>query len=796
MEIAYAEYLAVGLRPMFSDHQFSHAPRSRLDLSRRTRVQLSACRHLIKVTSSRRRRLRSAHLMLPLLTNTGPEFNLESLAPMFGHPGISALEYAGSRQKDVPKKTISLKGKAVDSPHDENRSLIANADTIEFGSPQLVVQDLSGHQRRRGTFINHTPRGYEMRSPKKTEFQPSSNDGSSRPYTSSYDSSAGSKTTSWNQHMQHTRAGSLTASDDIEADVIRSVDLDSKEMDTPMKGKTEVSTHTSTPASVSSSQANKAASQHLQQTNSTSPDSKQTTFFRFAKSPKNNEKRRRRQTPHSITIPQRSTDRRSSPLEPWVERHRQEAARYSLSDPAPRLDIEDIGDISAFQAIQEYFDNQTSTRPRTLSDHRLPLDPPNSPFSNYQRTSVSSLIEPSPDFPIEELEVPPDTIPGLFSQHPRGLNRFSSEFNRTVSQLTINSDFASTNQDQYSPYNKEQGALVIPKQRGPNNVPVGPAARAGTPYIGRIAPPILSHEALTATADLNDLSFYLKNTGPLPKPQVRQRRKPGLKMFKVGSDRKKTLAARVGSVESSSKAQKPRKFVPACAREKTTLGGVKHLEIMIPSDDLIQDQTITLPIAQSGSYRCSQHVSVTWTEEMLNPLASATLENAISDFNTQDLPPSTPTSPARSRKRSPTMKKPVPVEEHPLLTREEQTRARKLRDLQKIKRRAEEMNDDTVAKTPTTPVPSLGSRKGSLVRSVKDHCASSGERGNPTCTIGLLQRRVISLQRQNTELADALAEIVGFEAEDGDLDATAVLKAYQERKDSGYGQRSGIVFTT
>jgi hypothetical protein len=47
-----------------------------------------------------------------------------------------------------------------------------------------------------------------------------------------------------------------------------------------------------------------------------------------------------------------------------------------------------------------------------------------------------------------------------------------------------------------------------------------------------------------------------------------------------------------------------------------------------------------------------------------------------------------------------------------------------------------------------------------------------------------MQERVMMLQRQNTELAEALAKIVGLEFKDGDLRPEDVLKAFKRIKTS------------
>jgi hypothetical protein len=332
-----------------------------------------------------------------------------------------------------------------------------------------------------------------------------------------------------------------------------------------------------------------------------------------------------------------------------------------------------------------------------------------------------------------------------------------------------------------------------------------------------MAPPILGHEALTATADLNDLSFYLKNTGPSPEPYPpQQRKKSGFKMFKVGG--KKSFVARVGSVEGSPKAQQSLRARPTTmrtkwARETTTSGGAKHLQIMIDSASLAADQTVTLPVSGSGHDRRSRHVRIPFTEEMLNPLASSALESVISGSKGED--DEMPTSPLRSPKCSPRVARRVLVDDHPLLSREEVTRRRKLRDLQRVRQQSVDLkmqhDEDVVAGAEKSiiqqhpPPPALDLRRESLMESLDEtENEDSGDekmkkKDSAAYKMALLQEKVIFLQHQNTELAHALAKMVGLETKEGDagLDAETVLEAYRQMGDgSEQGQRGGRVFAS
>jgi hypothetical protein len=121
----------------------------------------------------------------------------------------------------------------------------------------------------------------------------------------------------------------------------------------------------------------------------------------------------------------------------------------------------------------------------------------------------------------------------------------------------------------------------------------------------------------------------------------------------------------------------------------------------------------------------------------------------------------------------------VPVKDHPLASRDEQTRARKLRDLQRIKRKPvpartpseQHLEDATAGALPTpahTPEPA--------------HEDEGIEEESPSDKMGRLQDKVVSLQRQNTQLAEALAKIVGLKLTDGDLKSEDVLKAFRQQK--------------
>jgi hypothetical protein len=706
-------------------------------------------------------------------------------AEMFGHPGISALEFAGEHQK--ASKTLLLKGKAVSittttttSTSKRSNKPTEDQHTTELVSPQppIWLGEIS-LQRRRRTFMNHTPRNFEMRSPNRTEFPQTvepyterhtslkGSDETLRPGTS-HQSACGQTTSSTSNEQIHRSAlGTWMAKNSVEVNANAPVELDSKEVVSDMAGK-------STPKNSSSRRNSFTSSLASRITVRVSPahSSQEIHPHTLVERHQPSEKRCRRQTPYKImTSSPKSINSRFSPLEPWVAHHRHHKTTSTVTDLPPQVEIDDIAEVSTFSAIQEYFDNQVSTRSAVSTVQHRSSSPPNIPLTSspVETRTFSPPVELKAVFPAGGLEIFGESTPDLPPRSPARLHTPNR-----VRSKTVDADFESAAEGQYSPYDKPD-TLEIPKRHGGHeSVRPRQAGKTGPSTLGRMAPPILGHAALTATADLNDLSFYLKNTGP--SDGGNPKKKPTLKkIFKV--PRKKSLAARVGSVEGRpSKSYQPPP-PPACAREMRTASGAKHLRIMVPTDTLSYDHTITLPVSLSN--RRSRHISITWTDEMLNPLASAGLEHAISDFNAMgEESPRSPTTP-RTPKRSPMTLTPVPVENHPLKSREEKTKARKLRDLEKTKRNtantiiSTSTVNDTTGGALSTPDKSPVQMRGSPMANVDER-----QEERPLLKIVRLQNRVILLQRQNTELAGALARMMGLEIEDGELEADVVLKTY------------------
>jgi hypothetical protein len=106
--------------------------------------------------------------------------SLLELFTMFGHPGISALEYAGhveaKKKQSTSMSEVSLKRKSTTTTHDENPATTAGAGpgAYELSPPIHSIDEFGCQQRKRGTFLNHTPRDFEMRTTKVVDvYRPS-----------------------------------------------------------------------------------------------------------------------------------------------------------------------------------------------------------------------------------------------------------------------------------------------------------------------------------------------------------------------------------------------------------------------------------------------------------------------------------------------------------------------------------------------------------------------------------------------------------------------------------------------
>jgi hypothetical protein len=727
--------------------------------------------------------------------------SLLNLFPMFGHPGISALEYAGQLDKmreEQRKSETSLKRKSETSTRDKNTTASTTAgaeeDAIELTPPLHFIDEFGCQQRKRGAFVNHTPRNFEMRSSQAMEvYRPSraESENYSRPLSRQSSLASGSPAiASQHGHSPSTNSSSFGKRSTLNHETV--AELDSTEIGMSSSPEVYLPSTRSHRRSLSAPHGKILTYQPGTATSvsypSKDPSLRSTSLTDHQPQEK---KRQRRQTPFKLITSAQINLPRHAPLEPWVAEHRRKETSdtvETIGDVPVDMDRELSAEFGTFGVIQRYFDSQgggpVSASNVASEGHSMKLSGITLPVSE-EPNLPKSYLEPIAIYPIDELALPDDPPP-VPNRSPKRLTNPS--FPASPRTLRVrDSDFNIAAEGEYSPYDPDDDIMHVAKRRSQERPKVEHAAWIGSPNVGRLAPPILGHDAITASSDLrlNDLSYYLKNTGPSPEPQPvtsQQQKQKGMKLFKV--KQRKSLAARVGSVEGSPQRARSRPVVPSCAREMTTSGGARHLKIIIPTEST-GTQTTTI------KQRRSRHISISFTEEMLNPLASPAVERMISTFETQERAVSAPVPKSpRSPKRSPKAPKPVPVDDHPLASpspsRDELTRARKLRDLQRIKRKPvpepplftfskeQQHPDATSGALPTpahTPEPIVA------------HVSSEDEGmddASPEIKMARMQDRVTSLQLQVTQLAEALAATVGLEIEGGELKGEDVLKAWRQ----------------
>lgn len=722
--------------------------------------------------------------------------------PMFGHPGISALEYAGQadamREENQRLSEVSLKRKSTTSTQDKHANASATAgeeeEAVEL-SPPLHFIDEFGCQQRRGTFINHTPRHFELRLSQPVEvYRPSTRaegENYSRPLSRQSSMASGSPAiTSQHGHSPSTNSSSFGKRSTLNHETV--VEFDSTEIGVTSSPEVYLSSTKSHRRSLSEPHGKVLTYQPGAATSTNQPC--KDPSLRSTSLPDHQpqeKKRQRRQTPFKLITTKQINVPRYSPMEPWVAEHRRKGATETIEtigDVPVDMDRELSAEFGTFGVIQRYFDSQGGgpvSAADIIPEHR----PRKAPVSPPPASDVPSLpripIEPIAIYPIDELELPDDPPP-VPDRSPKRMT--NPAFPISPGTLRVrDSDFNIAAEGQYSPYDTDNDILHVAKKKTKERPDVGQVAWIRSPNVGRLAPPILGHDAITASSDLclNDLSYWLKHTGPSPEPQAmtkeQKKKKKGMKLFKV--KQRKSLAARVGSVEGSPQRARNRPAVPSCAKEMTTSGGARHLKIIIPTESPTGSQAATLPLNRQRS----RHISISFTEEMLNPLASPEVERMISTFDMPERSVSAPIPKSpRSPKRSPRAPKPVPVNDHPLAispSRDELTRARKLRDLQRIKRKplpdytANEQHQETSSGALPTPAHT----PEPIVRGSSED--EGIEEDSPENKIGRMQDQMMYLQRQNTQLAEALATIVGLQLEDGDLKSEDVLQAFRKIRD-------------
>lgn len=410
-----------------------------------------------------------------------------------------------------------------------------------------------------------------------------------------------------------------------------------------------------------------------------------------------NSKRRRRQTPYMMSKPFYTGLGRHAPLEPLVLRHRLEVTGSDVDALPPHVDVgNESSEAATLLAINEYFDSQESS----ISGHRAKESDGSFQHPAFGKSSVHTKEDSSPTSYTEfsEHEEPTSSHSKRNSKRLSWTNSpfsMASRRRKSASELSMQSDFTSAAKGQYSPYDEHFEA--VPKILKRVSVALSKGSpgqdqdqgRSASSASSKLAPRIPRHDELTNTS-LNDFNSFLRVTGPEPTSEAKtgsKKKKKGLRVIQVRSRKdakKSTGRPRTGSNASMLL------HLPSCAQPKMTSFGTKHVEI-VPKMKMDVgaevDQIGYGPTANDTTHKHGQ--TKVWTEEMLQPLGSSSIEHAIDPVST--VPSTTvPRSPLRSAKPAARSPRSVSVENHPLLpSRQEQTRSRKLRDLKKAKEKVD-----------------------------------------------------------------------------------------------------------
>lgn len=391
-----------------------------------------------------------------------------------------------------------------------------------------------------------------------------------------------------------------------------------------------------------------------------------------------NSKRRRRQTPYQISAPLVADLGRHAPLEPLVLHHRREVTGSDVGPLPPQVDIDnDISEAATLLAINEYFDSQESALPVDQSTEPTSRNNPSTPATSLEQAQQRSPHRDSwhvgDEAHLQDAPNAKQSTPSLPERNPERLSRINTPISplptKTASSLSIQSDFTSAAKGQYSPY--DERCDTVPKALRRVPVPTSPQGRSTSSASGKLAPRIPGHEEL-ASSRLNDFNYFLRMTGPSPPYESKsspKKKKKGLKVIKSRNrkDGRNNFRSRHAGDETHQ--------LPACAREMSTKAGSKHLRIVIPGEDVVDE----LPRQEL----CC-NVGEPWTDGMMQSFTNNDFERTTHPTDaTAGASKSPRISPKRTAVPSPMN---LATEDNSLLvSRKEATRSRKLRDLKKSK---------------------------------------------------------------------------------------------------------------
>jgi hypothetical protein len=424
---------------------------------------------------------------------------LESF-PMFGHPRISALEYAGQvktiRKQSTNVREVPLKCKSTTSTHSKNTRSPTTAgselEASELSPPVLLIDEFGCQQRRRGTFVNHTPRNFEMRPSKMIEvYRPSRTDSEnySRPL-SRQGSHASTSPGFVNQLGNNIRTPSGTMEKPLNINDGTLVELDSLGVISTSSPNVYVPSTKLHRLSMSAPPS-KILTYESSITGSSAPTGRELRLGSMNASsyPRREKKRQRRQTPFKIAPPKQKDGHRHASMGPWVAEHRRKDSIQAISDVPFDMNREVSAEMGTFGVIQRYFDSQgdgSVVFPKTSNDSH----PPNPPFiQNPEQRVKKPFREPLAIYPIGEMDSPNDP-PAVPQRSPRRLTDpvflLHPKSRLSTHNFTANG--------QCSPHSNENDVLHVSKKRAQKRPNVGQAAQAGSSNLRSLA---TTHSRLT-----------------------------------------------------------------------------------------------------------------------------------------------------------------------------------------------------------------------------------------------------------------------------------------------------------
>ncbi|EOA90931.1 hypothetical protein ACJQWK_11638 [Exserohilum turcicum] len=723
---------------------------------------------------------------------------------MFGNAWWSALEYGGAFEDPrIQSGAAATAGESIKrsrstvSTQDENITRPSTAGTQPTGPsiypPAHVEHEFGFQKRAKGTFLNHTPRDFELRGSKPVmdgqRSQTAARENYSRPRIFGRAKSVNGKMGSRGQQY----CCGFLADDDNKAEYHVSVfpvaPVRPKVKDiTPPSSPEGCGPSFKLPQRSSSVRLIKAlkfesrsghARREASTKRATSSSIDQDPDIRF----------QRRQTLLKLTAPSPTIGAQNAELEPQVSKHRREASHDALKRVLPHMEHAQKGEMGIFGLIQEYLHGpgdepgptyETSFHAYSTDPEKvvLPQPPESLPCGAAEEEHILA-------FPAHGLEIP-EPSPALPERSPKRL-AYSVFPLHVKSALSMDSTNSRTAPAQSLPL--QANNVSAPQERLSKRIDVGQAGQVGSPQVGRLAPPILSHDALTASADLglNDLSFYLKNTGPPPEPKPAvPSRKKSLKMF-IRKE-KKTDAAQADSKQEGLPRVRRQPSIPACTREMKTAAGARHLRIVVPTDSprQTQDEFVAAPQPQPQpqpqAQRHTQHYAPANDKEVVHACGDPRVQKITSGHEAHvrsiSEPINTPlhtaprlssTQPIKEHYSLPVPSKPRPQQATPTL---------KLRDLERERQKPLpsgylttqgthfESFTGAIATPESLQDPPSSSAAGAAAAAAMETDSGHDEGfvdEDLALKMAKLQRKMGLLQRQNTQLRDALVRIAGLQ---------------------------------